>query len=332
MLVERELQAINPPIITSDFEAPQLIFGQNRVIPVNDVNAYKEFQIQEATGAYYTMMNSVQGVMGSLAQGGFSQIGPSRQPRSAREILHMENLKQQAMGNTVTMYYDLVRQEILLLLKTMMQFYSAGQLSAEDNLVRTFTVPNFALSQGGIGNLEVRFVKKPGDGLKLYFEAAERSVRDGRTTEIVEVPVEIIQNLEFYINDIKLEPEKSTAMERAEWNEQVLQPLLNVFIPAGVADVGKTYLRWAEKHGEHPSSFTLEEAMPQIMSSWSNMYSGAGMADMPQNQQQQQQFGMPPQMGRGGAPAQQGNMNQSMTGVQFGGQGNQGGLSDLDLQ
>jgi len=329
MLVERELQAINPPIITSDFEAPQLIFGQNRVIPVNDVNAYKEFQIQEATGAYYTMMNSVQGVMGSLAQGGFSQIGPSRQPRSAREILHLENLKQQAMGNTVTMYYDLVRQEMLLLLKTMMQFYSAGQFSSEDNLVRTFTVPNFALSQGGIGNLEVRFVKKPGDGLKLYFEAAERSVRDGRTTEIVEVPVEIIQNLEFYINDIKLEPEKSTAMERAEWNEQVLQPLLNVFIPAGVADVGKTYLRWAEKHGEHPSSFTSEEAMPQIMSSWSNMYSGAGMADMPQNQQQQQQFGMPPQMGRGGAPAQQGNMNQSMTGTQFGGQGNQGGLSDL---
>jgi hypothetical protein len=328
MLVERELRAIDPPIITSDFEAPQLIFGQNRVVPVNDINAYKEFQIQEATGAYYTMMNSVQGVMGSLAQGGFSQIGPSRQPRSAREILHMEQIKQQALGNTMTMYYDLVRQEILLLLKTMIQFYSAGQYATEGNLVRTFTVPNFALSQGGIGNLEVRFVKNPADGLKLYFEAAEKSIKEGRTTEIVEVPVEMIQNLEFYINDIKLEPEKSTAMERAEWNEQVLQPLLNVFIPAGVADVGKTYLRWAEKHGEHPSSFTSEEAMPQIMSSWSNSYNGSQVASMPENQGQAQGQ-QPQQMGRQGSPAQSSNLAQSNTGVRFGGQGNQGGLSDL---
>lgn len=324
MLVERELRAIDPPIISSDFEAPNLIFGQNRVVPVNDVTAYKEFEIGEASGAYYTMMNSLQGLMGSFSQGGFSQVGPSRQPRSAREVMQIENLKQQALGNTMTMYYDLIRQEILLLLKTMLQFYHASHFATEQNLVRTFTVPNFSLSEGGIGNIEVRFVKNPGDGLKLYFEAVDKSVKSGRQTEIIEVPVELISNLEFYINDIKLEPEKSSAMERAEWNEQVLQPLLNVFIPAGVADVGKTYLRWAEKHGEHPSSFASDES--QLMATWEGMYNGQEVAAMPQNQMGE---GF---TGRQGQPQQTGNMNQSATGMMFGGQGGQGGLDPSEME
>lgn len=310
MFVERELRAIDPPIISSDFEAPNLIFGQQRVVPVNDVNAYKEFQISEASGTYLTMMNSMQGMMSTFAQGGTAQIAPSVQPRSAKEISEINILKQRTLGNTLILFYDLLHQEILLLLKTMLQFYASGRFSSE-NLTRTFTVPNFPLSQGGLGNMEVRFVKKPQDGLKLYFEAVDKSIENGRPTEILEVPVEMIQNLEFFISDIKLEPEKSDDMERAAFSEQVLQPLLNVFIPAGVADINKTYLRFLEKMGEHPTSFTSEQQMPQMMAAWG----GSSMPPMPQN----------PQMGRQNSPAQQGNLNQSVTGMRFGAQSN-GGL------
>lgn len=313
MFVERELRAIDPPVISSDFEAPQLIFGQNRVIPVNDINAYKEFNISEASGTYLTMMNSMQGMMSTFAQGGMAQIAPSVQPRSAKEISEINNLRQKTLGNTLVLYYDLLHQEIMLVLKTMMQFYQAGKYG-EQNLIRTFSVPNFPLSQGGLGNIEVRFVKDPQDGLKLYFEAVEKSIENGKTTEIIEVPIELIQNLEFFINDIKLEPEKSDDMERAAFNEQVLQPLLNVFIPAGVADINKTYLRFLEKMGEHPSSFTSEQQMPQMMASWG----GAGMA--PQNA-----------TGRENSPAQQGNLNQSITGQRFGSQSN-GGVKEMAPQ
>lgn len=307
MFVERELRAIDPPVISSDFEAPQLIFGQNRVIPVNDIDAYKEFQISEASGTYLTMMNSMQGMMSTFAQGGMAQIAPSVQPRSAKEISEINNLRQKTLGNTLVLYYDLLHQEIMLVLKTMMQFYQAGRFGSE-NLMRTFTVPNFPLSQGGLGNMEIRFVKEPQDGLKLYFEAVDRSIENGKATEIIEVPIDVIQNLEFFINDIKLEPEKSDDMERAAFNEQVLNPLLNTFVPAGVADISKTYLRWLEKMGEHPSSFTSEQNMPQMMASW------GGTA-------------MPPMMGMQGrqnSPAQQGNLNQSITGQRFGGQSNGG--------
>lgn len=103
-------------------------------------------------------------------------------------------------------------------------------------------------------------------------------------------------------------------MERAAFNEQVLQPLLNVFIPAGVADINKTYLRFLEKMGEHPSSFTSEQNMPQMMASWG----GASMA--PGGFQ-----------GRQNSPAQQGNQNQSTTGMRFGAQSN-GGIPQTQAQ
>mgnify|MGYP001608784229 FL=1 len=40
MLVESELRGIDSPYLTSDIEAPEIIFGKKKVIPVMDVNAY----------------------------------------------------------------------------------------------------------------------------------------------------------------------------------------------------------------------------------------------------------------------------------------------------
>lgn len=328
MLVERELRSIDPPVLSSDFESPDLIFGQNRVIPVNDVNAYKEFKIDEASGAYFTMMNSLQGLMSSFAQGGSAQVAPSRQPTSAREVIQIEKMKQQALGNTLTMFYDLVHQETMLLIKTMLQFYPAGRYDTNNNLLRAFTASNMPLSRGSVGNLEVRFVKNPQKGLDLYFEAVKKSINAGKPTEIIEMPVDIIDNIDFYIDDIKLEPEDQDELQKTVFNEQILPQLLNVFIPAGVADINKTYIRWLEKNGEHPSSFTSEQNMSQIMSNWGGRpvqggqqpMAGASLQDILQ--------------GNSGANqgAQTGNMMQSQRGTMFGGQSNGGFPTDTPSQ
>ncbi len=303
MMVERELRAIDPPVLTSDFEAPQIIFGQKKVIPVNDVNAYKDFQINEASGAYFTMMNSLQGLMSSFAQGGSSAVAPSKQPKSAREVIALDALRQQSLGNALITYYDMVRQELLLVLKTALQFYSSGKYD-EAGLYRTINVPNFPLTTGGVGNLEIRVVNEPQHGLALYFEAVKKSVDNGKPTEIIEIPVSILQNLEFYIDDIKLEPEKATELERASYFEQVLSPILNVFVPAGVADLGKTYLRFLEKMGEHPSDYSNDQTITQLG------YGG-------------KEFKLPVTGevgGRQGMGNQMGNVLQQQTGAIFGGQ------------
>lgn len=290
MLVERELRVIDPPIITSDFEAPSLIFGQKRVIPVNDINAYKEFQLNEASGAYFTMMNSLQGMMTSMAQGGTSQMAPSRQPKSAREIMEMEKMKQQAMGNALIMYYDLIHQELFLLLKTMLQFYPAKKY-ATDNLVRLVTLPNAALTRGGVGTLEVRIVKEPQSALRLYFEGVQKSIENGKPTEIIEVPVDLIENLEWFIDDIRLEAEKSSDLERSLYVEQVLTPMLQAWIPMGQADPAKAFKRHLEKLGESVADYAPDQMQ------------GAQVAgqQLPQGQQT-------------------GAMNQSVTGTQYGNQ------------
>lgn len=304
MLMERELRSIDPPVLTSDFEAPKLIFGQNRVIPVNDVDAYKELKLSDASPQFSNMQNSLQGMMSSFGQGGFSQAIPSRQPKAAREIIAMENMKVQALGNTLVMYYDLIYQEINLVLKTALQFYKTAKYANQvDNLVRAITVPNFALTQGGVGTLEVRIVKEPQSGLKLFFEAIKKSIDNGKTTEIIEIPVDSLQHLEFFIDDITLEPKKPTELEQSMFMENIIAPIAKIFVPAGVKiDMNKVFLRVLEKAQEHPQDYFADASMSEVMATWGGKTPPA-----------------PVQTGQ-----QNGNIQQSLRGSVFGGQSNGG--------
>lgn len=311
MQVERELRAIDPAVLSSDFEAPQIIHGQHRVIPVNDVNAYKEMPMGETSNSFMSMQNTLQGLMTSFAQGGSSSMSPSRQPVSAREILSLNQMKQQALSNTLVMYYDLIYQELMLLLKTMLQFYQAGKY--DDNaLLRSFTVPNFPLSQGGVGNLEVRIVKDPKDGLALYFEAVHKSVAEGKTTEIIEVPVEILNDLTFYIDDIVLEPDESDDLKISTWTANVFNPMIEYFVPAGLADPSKLMRRMLEKNNEHPLDYATDQAFGSYL-----MGKGTPTPD-------------PEVTPQGGSPftntvsEKNGQMRQMTKGVQYGGLSNGG--------
>ena len=312
MLMEQELRAIDTPYLTSDIEAPNIIFGDKKVIPVMDVNAYKPIEVKEASGAFYTMMNSLQGVMTSHAQGGSQSIAPSRQPKAAREIIAMENMKQQALGNALVLYFDMVYQELQLVLKTALQFYGREQFASQQgNLIRAISLPNFPLRNGGMGKLEIRIVKKPQEALALYFEAVNKSIENGKATDIIEFPAESLSMLvDMAIDDIRLEPEKSSELEKAAWNDAVLNPLIKVFIPMGLADPAKVFLRWAEKNGEHISNFASDKMMPQLMSTWGNEYK------LPQSYLEM--------TGQADVGATNGNLLQSTTGTRFGSQSNGG--------
>jgi len=318
-LVESELRAIDPPYLSSDIEAPELIFGQKKVIPVTDVNAFKQIEVKEPSSQFFAMMNSLSETMTSQAQGGATQIMPSRQPKAAREIIAMENMRQQTMSSSLLMYYNMVYQEIMLILKTAMQFYAAGKYYNEE-ISRVITVPNSPLVGGGIGQLEVRIKKEPSSTLKLFFESIDKSIANGKTTEIIEISPEVIGNLEWFIEQITLDPEKTPAMEKAEFYEQVLQPMVNVFIPMGLADPAKVFKRWLDKFGEHPADYVNDQVLPQMLANQGR--------DKYNQVPQMQSMQMP---GRQDMGAQTGNMNQSMTGMRFGSQSNGGFGAELYL-
>lgn len=311
MAAEQELRAIDPPILSSDFESPQLIHGQHKVIPVSDVEAYKMLEVAEASSSYYAFIASLQSQMSATVQGGSSSSAPSKQPKSARESLQIEQMKQQALGNSTLMYYNMLRQEMLLVLKTALQFYPAQKYQRVNNrILRAIKIPNTSLMQGGTGSLVVRFVKKKQDDLVTFFEQIEESIKNGHATEIIEAPIDVIKEIDFIISDIKIEPAKSSELEKQTFFEQVITPMIEYYVPAGIADLQKVYLRHLEKLGEHPADFTADNKMPQLMSIWGN----------------EMNFQMPKPGDKGEQGPQTQNIKQSTIGTQNGINGGAGNM------
>ena len=327
MMVERELRAIDPPVLSSDIESPELIYGQHKVINVNDVEAYKEFKISEPSNQYFAMLNSLQSQMTAQAKGGDTDVVPSRQPASASEINDNANQQQEAMANTVVMYYDLIRQEVLLVLKTACQFYTNESYQRADARVyRDITVGDSPLTLGGMGNMNIRIVDKKKSDLELWLEGIKTSAIDGKQTEIVEVPKSFLQQLELYITKIELEPDNNDQIELASFVANVINPMIQTYIPMGVADPHKTFLRHMEKMGESPADFAAD-ANTQKQGQPQQQNGGGGPTPMLQGLYTPQPGGgagpKPPGQ-QINMPAVTGNLNQSITGTKFGSRNNRG--------
>ncbi len=269
MMVERELRAIDPTVLSSDLESPDIIYGQHKVLQVNDVNAYKEFNIKEPSPQFFNMMNSLQSNMSANTNGGDAAVLPSRQPNSARKELNDEQLKQQSISNATLMYYDILRQQVLLVLKTAFQFYTTDKYKEGDKqAIRTLLVSDVPLTLGGIGNMKIRIVKDGGKSpdMSLLLEGIKNSVESGKNTEVVEVPVSFLQNLEVLISDIELESDNPTEIELANFVENVINPMLNVYVPMGLADPSKVMMRHVEKMKESISDFASDANATAMMS------------------------------------------------------------------
>ena len=304
MGIERELRAVDPVILSSDIESPDLIYGQHKVVGVNDVNAYKEFKIAEPSPQFMNVMNALQNNMSSDAQGGDAAIVPSKQPKSARETVEIQQMKQQAMTNITTMYYDILRQQVMLVLKTALQFYPLDKYESSDGTaIRTLMAHEMPLSTGGVGSMKIRIVKEKKPDMELFLESIKDSILNGKTTEIVEVPEEFLKNLDFLITDIELDPSSANALEKADFVDNIINPMLKAYVPMGLADGAKVMQRHLEKYGESISDYAPEQVLQDL--------AGKGTA----------KSNMPPQPGQPAQsnPGQQsGNMGQSTTGMQFG--------------
>ena len=265
MLVEREIRAIDPPIITSDLEAPEFIYGQHKVIGVNDINAYKEFTIAEPGQGFFTMVNSLQQNMSASANGGMNTAVASKQPNSARGEMNNQQLKQEAQTNAVMMYYDILRQRVLLVIKTALQFYGLEKYSQSDEgAYRTITVANVPLSLGGIGDMQINIVKEKRSDIELFLEGIRQTAKNGKKVEVVDVPLEFLQNVECEVTDITLEPENQSELDKQSYVANVIVPMQNMYIPMKLADPGKVMMRHLEKMGESISDFATEDVMQAI--------------------------------------------------------------------
>ena len=163
------------------------------------------------------------------------------------------------------MYYDILRQRVLLVVKTALQFYGLEKYAESDeSAYRTITVANVPLSLGGIGDMQINITDKKRTDIELFLEGIRQTAKNGKKTEVVDVPLEFLQNVECEVTDIALEPENQSELDKQNYVANVITPMTQIYIPAGLADAGKVMMRHLEKMGESISDFATEDVMQNM--------------------------------------------------------------------
>jgi hypothetical protein len=265
LLIIREMKEISPPILTSDFEKPNLTFGPSTIIPVGDVNAYRELNIQPASGSFFTALNVIKS---NLQPTSPPVVIGSRQPRSATEKIIEQYRRNMFLNNYVNMIWDLLYQEIELVLKTALQFYPLKKhkqilpTGIVKEIYRLISVENTTLPQGGLGDLEVRVVEKPSFWQELALEVATRQKFSRKLLDVIEIKPEELQKLDFVITNIQLEQENPPIIEQALFKEKIAF-IFQAFGP--MISPEKAILRTMEILRENPSDWIRDDILSRII-------------------------------------------------------------------
>ena len=273
LLAVREMKEISPPILTNDFEAPTVKFGPSKVIPVQDVNAWKELNISPASASFFNTLNLLKGNLSIR-----SPLAPlaSRQPKSATEKTIDANRTNQFYENYLRMIWDLFYQEINLVLKTAFQFYPSRKIISETPLGkrefnRVIKVANTNLPSGGVGTLEIRMAKDLSTPEELTTEAQIRSKSSREKIEILEINTAFFENLEPVITAIQLERENAPALEQALFKEK-LGFIFQLF--GRMVSPTKALLRSFEVLKENPADWLDEQTLEKIYSAYEENIEG----------------------------------------------------------
>jgi len=273
LLLVREMKEISPPILTSDFEAPTLKFGPSVVVPVQDVNAWKELKISPASPSFFQALALLKS---NLAIRSPALPLTSRQPRSATEKKIESYRTNQFYENYLRMIWDLFYQEINLVLKTAFQYYPASKIIRETifgrrEFNRILRIVNTNLPSGGVGTLEIRITPKPSYWEELEAEATIRGKKEKSKIEIIEVTPEFLESLDPVITAIQLEQENPPALEQALFKEKlsfIIQAFGNMISPT------KALLRTFEILKENPSDWLDEAMLERLYSAYEESFGG----------------------------------------------------------
>ena len=281
LLVLREMKEISPPILTSDIEQNiALKFGPEAVIPVTDINEWKELTINPASGSFFNTLSLLKSNLQPQ-----SPVSPmtSRQPRSATEKKIETYRKSQFYENYVRMLWDLFYQEIGLVVKTALQFYPSKKYPKETtfykkDIHKIITLHNETLPSGGVGTLEVRLTPEPENYEKLALESEVRGLLSKTKMEIIEISPEVLDDIDIAVTAVQLETENPPAMEEALFKEKlqfIFQAFGNMISPV------KAMLRTFEVLKESPSDWVDPAVLEKIYSAYEEQ------VGLPQTQEQQ---------------------------------------------
>lgn len=267
LMLEREAKEVSPPILSQDIEKVNIKFGSGEIIPVSNINDYRELTISPASPAFFNTINYLSSVVNAHIGRTLLPEGGSRQPKTATERRIQEQLRFQILSNIVLMYWYLIYQEYKLVVKTALQYYTYESLSkkTDKRIIKNIILEDAPLVRGGLGRLLVRIVNKTNPPEEIFKEEQELSRESKRQTEIIEANISALSDIDFIIDDITLEQEETNELKQALFIEKASFMMNNPYF-AQIIDPFKAFARYLEVIGETPSDWARDDLVNEIVS------------------------------------------------------------------
>jgi len=267
LLLDREERSVAAPILTND---PSIEVGleykAGRFYQVQgDPNAnYRELQIAPTSGSYWNALTTLQGIIQRTGSGGIGPIIATKQPRSATEKSIESQQQRETAGLYFLFYQDLLEQKVWLVLKNMIQFYTAQKVEkvlGNKYFHKILSLVGVGLFGGGLGNREIRIADNVSPPEELRKESYLRSLLGKERVEIIEVTPKALQSLNFDIK-INFEIENSPETERALYLDYITT-IWNLFGNTGLLSPKKSLFRITEKFNENISDLVEDEVLAE---------------------------------------------------------------------
>lgn len=279
MGLNRIYKAINPPVITNDYSVPNNIEIESGKLYVSR-GEWKELNMgtldPNVWNLSYTLQNQIARGVTPLSY----PSQPTRQPKSASEILSRQQKELQSYQPQKMFYQDLIEQKIWLTVYNGIQFLTAEQtkrMVGNERFEKTLFVDNIQ-TPNGFSSLEIRIKPEISQPEKLFVESIIKSIQNKKRTEIIEISPEALQNLKFDV-DIMFNVENTPELKKALFSNFV-QQIMAMF--PDLIDKKKLLIRLFEVYNENPVDYLADNIIPSLF---------VPQIQQPQNQLTPQGFG-----------------------------------------
>lgn len=282
MSLNRVYKAINPPIITTDFNVPNNINLESGKIYVSRGN-WRELQMSPLEPNVWNLYSYLQNQISKTSTPASLPFTPTRQPKSAMENLIRQQRELQSYQTQKLFFQDLLEQKVWLFIKNILQFLTAKNIARATGSVfnNVFFVDNIQ-TPAGMSSVEVRIKNNVSEPDKLKVESILKSISLKKRVEIIEISPDVLKDLEFDVG-IKFDLENTPELKKATFIE-FIKTLFSIF--GQQIDPSKVLIRLFEVYNENPADYLPNDMIFSLYGKKENQTPQLPQTQPENNQQQ----------------------------------------------
>jgi len=263
MALDRITRATNPPVITTDTTVPNNLELESGKLYVSR-GTWQELQMNPLDPNVWNMQMVIDNQLQKDVTPMTFPTPPTRQPRSASEVLAQQQRELGSFQLQKTFYQDLIEQKVWLEIQNALQFLTAERarkIVGEQTFEKTLYVENIQ-TPNGLSDviLRIKESEQISSSEDLAFQSVVASINKKRRIEIIEISINVLKNLKFDV-EITFDTENTPAIRKAMFLE-FIQTISQMF--PQLLDQRKALVRLFEVWNENPADYLLDDIWQQI--------------------------------------------------------------------